>query len=512
MIVSCNNSEKPAITPIETLDAPTSINVDKRILTWNAIENASGYLVSFENVEYETTEPTLNLDFQIDGGEYDVRIKTIGDGENFRSSDWSEAVTFTLSERVTVGYDETGCKYTLLEDGSGYELTDATRSSALKGVFTVPDYFEGYPVKRIGTAAFFRNVMGFDYFTEAYCNVVTTGVKLPSQLESIGVDAFYGLVRLEEIVIPDTVTEIGDGAFEGCTRLTRAVLPKGLKVIPKGCFNNTALNEINLPDGLEEIGSSAFSCTYEEHQFGQIEYKKGSCTFSEPNMVMCHINSELSSVVIPSSVKHIGHHAFSGREKLENFVIPSTVEFIDGRIFDETKWFENQPDGFLFIGEGNCFLYGYKGEIPNGVIDNIPSHVTGICGFAFEKSNLKKIVIPDGVKLIGEYTFRNCSDLSEVYLPSDLENIPGSSFFCTPSLKSITLPKTLTQIGVLAFYDSGLEKITIPGSCKTIGNGAFLHCINLSEVVLEEGIETIGAMVFSGTAVKNIVWPKSLKT
>ena len=514
LIVSCNDSGEPSGSPMETLDAPTNINIDKRILTWDAVENASGYIVSFANVEYETAEPTFSLRFHGDGGEYDVQIKTVGDGESFWNSDWSEIATFTLSERVAEGCDDSGFKYTLLEDGSGYEANLNYGYADLRGYVTIPDYFGDYPVKRIGKRIFTPPLsMGnlTNYFTEQNCNTLTTGIKLPSELESIAPYAFYALVRLEEIVIPDTVTEIGERAFEGCTHLTKVVLPKGLKTIPGGCFKNTALSEINLPETLEEIGGSAFKCEYTEIVGGYNTRYRGSCRISEPFYVTVHISSELSSVVIPSSVKRIGGHAFYGRENLEVCVIPNTVEFINLKILGETKWYENQPDGFLYIGEGNCFLYGYKGEVP-AVIDNIPSHVTGICGGAFSSTNLKKIVIPDGVKLIGEAAFQVCSELSEVCLPSDLESIPSNSFSYTPSLKSITLPKTLENIGIDAFANSGLERITIPGSCKIIERYAFSQCENLSEIVLEEGIESIGVGAFSRTAVKTIIWPKSLKT
>ena len=98
LIVSCNDSGEPSGSPIETLDAPTNINIDKRIVTWNAVENATGYSVRFANVEYETVEPAFDLHFHGDGGTYEIKVKAIGDGKSYCSSDWSEAANITLSE------------------------------------------------------------------------------------------------------------------------------------------------------------------------------------------------------------------------------------------------------------------------------------------------------------------------------------------------------------------------------------------------------------------------------
>ena len=514
LIVSCNDSGEPSGSPMETLDAPTNINIDKRILTWNAVENATGYSINFNNEEYETTEPTFDLHFHGDGGEYDIRVKAIGDGKNCWNSEWSEIVTFTLSERVAVGYDETGCKYTLLEDESGYELTDATGSSALTGVFTVPDYFGDYPVKRVGISAFCYSTkdMAPNCFTEALCNKWTTGLKLPEHLESIGIHAFSCMIKLEEIVIPDSVTEIGDSAFEGCKSLTRAVLPKNLKVIPTGCFKNTALSGITLPEALESIERFAFQCTYEEHTFGSTTEQIGSTIVNTHNRVMCHISSDFSSISFPSSVKSIGEKAFWGRENLRSIILSNTVEEFGEQVFHNTKWYNEHPDGMMFLGIGECFLYEYKGEIPGGgVIDNLPSNVKGICPYAFRGTNLTKIVIPNGVKLVGEHALACANDLIEAVLPSDWETIKSNTFQGTVSLKNIKLPANISRIESGAFSNSAIEAIIIPETVTVIEKTTFYGCENLTEVILPSTLTRIEKYAFSGTkSLKSIVLPNSL--
>jgi hypothetical protein len=500
LIVSCNDSGEPSGSPIETLDAPANIRVDKRIVTWDSVENASGYSVKFENIEYKTTEPTFDLHFHGDGGEYDIQVKAIADGKSFWSSNWSEVATITLQERVAEGYDELGFSYALLEDESGYEISRGKAN--LEGNITIPDYYMDYPVKRIGNCAFFYlgKVDGSavpDCFTEILCNKVTTGIKLPEHLESIGNGAFRCMIKLEEIVIPDSVTEIGINAFDGCKSLTRVVLPKSLKVIPNQCFMNTALTEINLPDTLEEIGGGAFRCTYEE---------------ATKYTVTTHINSALSSIIIPSSVKSIGDGAFVGRENLKSIILSDTVEEFGIQVFHETKWYNEHPDGMMLLGIGECFLYEYRGEIPNGgVIDTLPSNIKGLCPYAFRDTNLTKIVIPNGVRLVGEWVFASAKSLSEVIIPYDWEIIKPFTFNGTVSLKSITIPENIKKIEAYAFGSSGLEKIVIPESITVIDRYAFGDAENLTEIILPQTLTSIEEHAFFRTkSLKTIVLPDSL--
>ena len=101
LLVACGSKTR--------LQAPQNIRQNGPFLIWDEVKNAEGYIVLADNEEYVTAEPSCNLSFL--GGEtvYVVKIKAVGDGENFADSDWSE-----------FGFNEI-FKYTLLADGSGYE-------------------------------------------------------------------------------------------------------------------------------------------------------------------------------------------------------------------------------------------------------------------------------------------------------------------------------------------------------------------------------------------------------
>lgn len=67
---------------------------------------------------------------------------------------------------------------------------------------------------------------------------------------------FWGMKRLESIVIPDSVEKMGDGVFRNCENLKSVVVGAGIKVIPNSAFNGcTALEEVKFAPGsqLEKI-------------------------------------------------------------------------------------------------------------------------------------------------------------------------------------------------------------------------------------------------------------------
>lgn len=362
----------------------------------------------------------------------------------------------------------------MLEDGSGYEASKG--SSDMEGEIYIPDYVNGLPVKRIAELGFYTPAFTYDLRTGAGCNRVTTSIRLPKHLESIGRSAFACFYNITEIVIPDGVVEIGKRAFVNNAHLTKVVLPKGLKVLREESFRRTALDEIILPQGLEIIESFAFGN-------------------ASPSGGRLAVQTNVSEVVIPDSVVSIGEQAFANRDNLKTLVMSENIEHIAKYAFSGTAWYEAQPEGCICFGD---ILYAYKGDFPEGSIVTIPSFIKKISGKAFYlKRGLKKIIIPDGVILDGGNIFDGCSSLEEAVLPSDLKELPDGTFSNT-GLKSITLPDGLEVIGKNAFSGTAnLKRVTLPDSLEVIEESAF-RSGGLTEIVIPDSVTTIGQYAFSG--------------
>lgn len=97
----------------------------------------------------------------------------------------------------------------------------------------------------------------------------------------------------------------------------------------------------------------------------------------------------LTSVTIPTSVTSIGEEAFRGCTGLTSVTIPNSVISIGYSAFGGTPWYNNQPDGVVYIGK---VAYEFKGEMASGTAINIKEGTVSISGYAFYGcTGLKKI-------------------------------------------------------------------------------------------------------------------------
>ena len=104
---------------------------------------------------------------------------------------------------------------------------------------------------------------------------------------------------------------------------------------------------------------------------------------------------------------------------------------------------------------------------------------------AYMNSDVKKVVIEDGVTSIGELAFFKCSNLTNITIPDSVTCIAYAAFHGCNSLSSITIPNSVTSIGVYAFVIcSSLTSITIPDGVTSIGYGAFSECSSLKTISL----------------------------
>ena len=92
----------------------------------------------------------------------------------------------------------------------------------------------------------------------------------------------------------------------------------------------------------------------------------------------------------------------------------------------------------------------------------------------YQTSDIKSVVIKNGITGIGEAVFANCVNLENVTLSNTVTEIEDNAFSCCTSLKNLTLSTNLTQIGEYAFESCNLSYVYVPNNNAHIRKYAFL--------------------------------------
>jgi arabinogalactan oligomer/maltooligosaccharide transport system substrate-binding protein len=221
--------------------------------------------------------------------------------------------------------------------------------------------------------------------------------------------AFYDNRSITSVVIPEGVTTIGENAFAFCLSLHTVVLPESLRTISYGAFMMCQdLKSINLPSGLTEIGADAFS----------------ACI-------------SLKKIIIPNGIAEENFYVFymylNSLKKYEIDGEHSNLYTIDGNLYgefqgqtmllsyamgnDETKFTTPEGVDAIYTGAFSFYPFDYeKTENESGLI------------WVDYYSNLKNVVISEGVKDIYSGAFIYLNSMRSIHLPSTLEYIGPSAF------------------------------------------------------------------------------------
>lgn len=189
----------------------------------------------------------------------------------------------------------------------------------------------------------------------------------------------------------------------------------------------------------------------------------------------------LEKIVLSPNITKIGNYAFDGCTKLKGIVLPATSKL-------------NTSGGLGTYVFNNCKSLKYVLNLDKN------DKVTTISDYAFcNCESLEKISLPSTVTTIGIGAFRNCKSM-DISLPDSnkLTTIKNNAFFGCESLTEISIPSSVTSIGDSAFQGcTKLSSLTFSeeGAKVTIGAGTFQNCESLTEVTVRKAV-AIGVSAF----------------
>ena len=441
----------------------------------------------------------------------------------------------------------TGLEYALSSDGCSYEVKSIGTCEDINVV--IPEEYMGLPVNKINDRAFYNcshivtitipdTIISIGKYSFGYCSNLAD-VNMGTGLISIGENAFYNDDNIVDIVIPNSVTTVGRSAFEHCGSLSRVNIGNKLTNIGNNVFRYCR--------NLENIVVDEENTTYKSID-GNLYTKNG-------NILKQYASGKKNSTfIIPAGVITIGDYAFESCKNLEKITFADSVTKIESYSFYECT----NLVSVTFGDNSQLKTIGYSAfrscinltdlQIPKNVtkIDslafsgcekitqiNIPSGITYIGMEAFRSCiNLVAITIPDTVSTIGNSAFEYCLNLTNITvdvnneyfksidgnlytrdgkkliqyaigkkdilftIPSGVTTIGDGAFSYSRYIANVTIPTTVTEIGVESFSSSGLTSVNIPNSVTIIGSQAFAWSRAITNVTIPNSVTTIGASAF----------------
>lgn len=400
-----------------------------------------------------------------------------------------------------------------------------------------------------------NSVVRIDPYAFWGCDNLDT-VVLGRGLTSIGDYAFAGCGGLEQMSIPSNVTSIGVQAFADCVNMTDITIPEETRYIHDSAFDGCVRLTIHCDEGtVADIYAQAFY----ERQKEMPEYEDVPnyqpmptpvpTPEPEPTPTPTPVSTEGETI---GSTSVVGNQAVIFLPSKEMDVIEPTPPPVPTPDVSASSALTDLAELM-----GNMITVGPVTSIPKyTVVDgqivadqafyrsdsieevSLKPGITEIGQFAFARSTLKKIEIPEGVTDIDYGAFYHCDNLESVSLPDSVMNVEPNAFAFTAMIENFKDDGTafLVNGGVLLAYNGSdsqvfvpggirviaaevfagheeIESIRLPDSVLVVGEAAFEGCTGLRQVNLGAGVEQIKDRAFAGcSSLEAVKLPASVKT
>ena len=390
---------------------------------------------------------------------------------------------------------------------------------------------------------------------------------IPASVRHIGYKAFYGCKSLQSITIPENVTSINGLAFAECNNLVDVIfnatnctgaskiennqtfaafhnaksiknvtIGNNVKILPDflflGCSN---LNTINIPENVKTIGNNTFSgCTNLTTIIFNAERCEETLAFNNAPIVNLTLGNNVKAIpnfaftncarlndfILPASIENIGKYAFKGCANIKKITIPEQLKTIEGGAFEDCGNLRE-----FYLNAIDCkAIVEYDDTI--GIIP------------IFHNTSLRKVILGPKVETIPDYMFYQCHDIEEATFNKTLKTIGKFAFYEARSLKYIYIPETLETIGGASFGEcellatidfnainctsassfegdsilypfigeNNIEYINIGKKVTSLPEGIFYNSQYVTAITIAKNITSLGGLAFGNCPSLSIVY------
>ena len=342
----------------------------------------------------------------------------------------------------------------------------------------------------------------------------TTSVVVEKGITEVG--GFYGFTALENIEIMDGVEKIKESAFKSCKNLKQIELPESITKIGQDAFRDcTGVSYIKIGSPKCEYASS-FGVFSGMGSSEGVTVEFGEKVTEIPRLML---GAQVRTVKFDGTVKKIGNYAFYGWSNLGEIELPESVEEIGNGAFIDCAKLSSITVGENVTKIGSAAFNGCRGlkkvimnarleeenaafeTAGNGEMEVIYGQGITKIGRLFCGSKIQKVEIPEGVETIEESAFKSCKSLKQIELPESITKIGQDAFRdCTGvSYIKIGSPKCEYASGFGVFSGMGSsEGVTVEFGEKVTEIPRLMLGAQVKTVKFDGKVKKIGNYAFYG--------------
>ena len=436
-------------------------------------------------------------------------VKNIGKAA-FREC--TKLTTLTLGQSLETVGDEAFYGCTNITKLTFPDATQSIGAGAFYGCSSVAEVTVGKGLRSIGDGGFygcksFTALILPDEFTtmgeSAFegCAKLTVA-KIGNSLTAMPAKAFKNCVSLSEMVIPATATSIGDEAFYNDSGLATITMNEGLQTIGSRVFwNNSGVMRFTIPGTVTSIGQNSFyGCT-------RVAY----LIFSDGEQTLTIDNASCRSSKIDALTSNSTY-----RNRRYDYFYDCPVRFLT---LGRNLTYAYYADVDMYDHDGSSFKSVSRASAP--FVNNtelrsvrIGPKVTFLWHHLLNGcSNVKTLTMSDGMQQVYSYAMANCTGLSELVFPAPLVLLSDYACFNDTTLTSVTFNEApgnnlSMTIGKSTFRNcTRLTELTLPSKTTSVGDFCFGNASGLISLTITDSKNALwfgsGALSSTGSQISS---------